>query len=116
MHLHSLHLQHLVLRVCSLFVRAPVSHQGSERGCRSRKPRRQPARTVGWRLAPDLRPRLSPKPLCPTSAQTPDLCFDALPLEPRLCSPREIVVDRSEERRGGKEWVSTCKSRWCGLI
>src|SRR3546814_2835203 len=73
-----MHRQHLCVRVGSLFVRAPVSHQGSERGCRSRKPRRQPARTVGWRLAPDLRPRLSPKPLCPTSAQTPDLCFDAL--------------------------------------
>src|SRR3546814_14202128 len=24
----------------------------------------------------------------------------------------QIVVPRSEERRVGKEWVSTCKSRW----
>src|SRR3546814_17699329 len=24
----------------------------------------------------------------------------------------EITVDRSEERRVGKEWVSTCRSRW----
>src|SRR3546814_12325278 len=23
------------------------------------------------------------------------------------------VVSRSEERRVGKEWVSTCRSRWC---
>src|SRR3546814_20122546 len=23
-----------------------------------------------------------------------------------------IAIDRSEERRGGKEWVSTCSSRW----
>src|SRR3546814_15514286 len=24
----------------------------------------------------------------------------------------QVVLHRSEERRGGKEWVSTCRSRW----
>src|SRR3546814_11684709 len=26
--------------------------------------------------------------------------------------PLRPVADRSEERRGGNEWVSTCRSRW----
>src|SRR3546814_13365507 len=30
--------------------------------------------------------------------------------EPRC--PRELLFTRSEERRVGKEWVSTCRSRW----
>src|SRR3546814_13232171 len=31
----------------------------------------------------------------------------SIPVAPRPTSPR-----RSEERRVGKEWVSTCRSRW----
>src|SRR3546814_6240067 len=30
----------------------------------------------------------------------------------RLSGPAAIAVDRSEERRVGKECVSTCRSRW----
>src|SRR3546814_20291393 len=28
-------------------------------------------------------------------------------------APAEAAKGRSEERRVGKEWVSTCRSRWC---
>src|SRR3546814_15108960 len=37
----------------------------------------------------------------------------ALALEPELVEVATIVaLHRSEERRVGKEWVSTCRSRW----
>src|SRR3546814_15853574 len=32
--------------------------------------------------------------------------------EPKACHPGEAAADRSEERRGGKECVRTCRSRW----
>src|SRR3546814_12903478 len=33
-------------------------------------------------------------------------------MEPRHLDGDMILIDRSEERRGGKECVSTCRSRW----
>src|SRR3546814_9027517 len=35
-----------------------------------------------------------------------------VPLAARVLGPVAIVHDRSEERRVGKECVSTCRSRW----
>src|SRR3546814_18561120 len=35
------------------------------------------------------------------------------PFEGRAASGDKVIANiRSEERRGGKEWVSTCRSRW----
>src|SRR3546814_13457534 len=39
----------------------------------------------------------------------PDGLFDTQPLVAKAGKPRGA---RSEERRVGKEWVSTCRSRW----
>src|SRR3546814_12746600 len=32
---------------------------------------------------------------------------------PELATIRRLEIERSEERRVGKEWFSTCRSRWC---
>src|SRR3546814_12946217 len=39
-----------------------------------------------------------------------DVLGDILPGSERRAAPDRVI--RSEERRVGKEWVSTCRSRW----
>src|SRR3546814_17204598 len=34
------------------------------------------------------------------------------PFDPELAAVLALLVERSAERRVGKEWVRTCKSRW----
>src|SRR3546814_5883640 len=66
--------------------------------------------------APNARPGLS-APLATIGAKLGDISIKAAKLRGvesngMLCSAKELGLDRSEERRVGKECVSPCRSRW----
>src|SRR3546814_12529416 len=48
--------------------------------------------------------------LLPTTHGT---AFDGLYQADAFAAFAKLLIYRSEERRVGKEWVSTCSSRWC---
>src|SRR3546814_2646056 len=60
-------------------------------------------------LAPQRR---SPPPLDEAAVAHHQATLDAPHLDQHALHARNPAVDRSEERRVGKECVSTCRSRW----
>src|SRR3546814_18872423 len=54
----------------------------------------------------------SPKPRPRRASGSGDVAESGLRAPPRLRTPPAPARERSEERRVGKECVSTCRSRW----
>src|SRR3546814_21028854 len=55
---------------------------------------------------------LWPNFTCLMSEPTPIICSTISGLAFQMCKPPKNGRERSEERRVGKECVSTCRSRW----